>query len=402
MMKLISFIGTTDYQPATYVHNGQDYTSRFFPVVAAQIFQPDEVLLVVTKDAYQRHFETITDELHTIAPVTPVRIPDGKQQEELWVIFDTITDRLDIGDEVVFDVTLSFRSIPILAVIAAAFWRVAKDVNVSNLIYGAFEARDENGHSPVFDLTPMLDLMRWTVATDAFLKTGNGVQLSALLKDAHSLQHRQAGGRAKRDLPRHLSNAASSLESVSQSMRLVRPQELCSEARLLERNLVLVRDEVSQWARPFASLLDRTQEAYRHFALESPHDNLPAYLDMQLKLIAWYLDKQQVVQAYTLAREWLVSHLAVHLRWHIIDDREYIEALLNNGVEALAKKRRLPPPLQGVAKVEEVLKTWDWLRDIRNDIAHCGMRRQPRPLTTLINNAGELVQRLAILQQVET
>jgi hypothetical protein len=398
-MKLISFLGTTPYRSATYVHAGQEYASRFFPVIAARIYQPDEVLLVMTQGAYATHFESITDELQPIAPVKPVLIPDGKKQDELWEIFDILTDTLNVGDEAIFDITLGFRSIPIMAVIAAAFWRVAKGVNVKHLIYGALESVDEQGRSSIFDLTPMLNLMEWTVATDAFLKTGNATQLSQLLKDAHSVPHRHAGGKKGTNLPRHLQNAADAIDAVSQSMRLVRPHTLSSEAGRLDRNLSLVRQEVGQWAKPFASLLDRTQTAYQSFALEQPHANLSEYLRMQLDLVAWYLDKQLIVQAYTLAREWLVSLLIMRLGWDLIDDREYAETLLNTGFEAYIKKRSLPPPLQKVPQVQDLLTTWDWLRDLRNDIAHCGMRRQPRPNGALLNSAGELLPKLTHLFQ---
>ncbi len=394
-MKLISFVGTTNYRPATYVHEGQEYSSRFFPVVAARIYQPDEVLLVTTAEAYDKHFESIADELAPISFVTSVRIPDGKQEKELWQIFDMLTDTLKHGDQVIFDITLSFRSIPIQAVIAASFWRVAKDVTVHRLIYGALEATDEQGRSAIFDLTPMLNLMAWTAATDSFLRTGNAIQLRELLREAHSVPYRVPKSARSNEVPKHLQNVGDGIANVSRTMRLIRPYALADEAGKLDRLLTLARQEVAQWAKPFATLLDRTREEYRRFALNSPHDDMPNYLRMQLDLVKWYLDKQQVVQSVLLAREWIVSLVIYRLGWHNIEDREYAERLLNEGVSALADGLPMPPPIRRLEKIKELVQTWDRLRDLRNDLAHCGMRARPRSINAILNSVQEIPAQLA-------
>jgi hypothetical protein len=394
-MKLISFVGTSDYKDATYFFQGQEYTSRYFPVVAVHAFQPDELLLVVTEEAYLKHFEAIADEVHLQTVLTPVRIPAGKTEPELWDIFDILTDSIDVGDEVIFDITLSFRSIPILAVIAAAFWRTAKQVTLRNLIYGAFEAKDEQGRSPIFDLTPMLSLMDWTVATDKFLKTGNAAELGGLLKEAQSLPYRNADASARQNLPRHLQDAAGALDSVSKSMRLMRPHDLMSEARKLNRSLSLIRQEVDTWAKPFAGLLDQTQQEYRKFIVDSPREQLNKNLGVQMALIEWYVQKDQIVQAITLAREWLVSLVILRLNLMLIEDRDYVELLLNVGANSLQKEKNpLPPPLRKLEGADHLVREWNWLRDLRNDVAHCGMRKQPRSLNSILSDAQSIVERL--------
>ena len=47
-MKLITFLGTGNYQPTTYVFGAQDCMTRFFPVAAAQFTQPTQTLVCVT------------------------------------------------------------------------------------------------------------------------------------------------------------------------------------------------------------------------------------------------------------------------------------------------------------------------------------------------------------------
>ena len=122
--------------------------------------------------------------------------------------------------------------------------------------------------------------------------------------------------------------------------------------------------------------------------------NLTESLESQLKLVKWYVEKDQVVQAISLAREWVVSLTIFRLGWMLIEDRDYVENLLNIGARAQEKKQALPPPIRKLSGVDSIVNTWDWLRDLRNDVAHCGMRKQPRSTSSILSDAQGLVGKL--------
>ena len=58
--------------------------------------------------------------------IIPVNIPDGLKQNEIWEIFDKIVENIDAGDEIYFDMTHSFRFLPMLAITVLNYSRVIK------------------------------------------------------------------------------------------------------------------------------------------------------------------------------------------------------------------------------------------------------------------------------------
>jgi hypothetical protein len=53
--------------------------------------------------------------------------------------------------------------------------------------------------------------------------------------------------------------------------------------------------------------------------------------------------------------------------------------------------------LRHLTRIEDLLKIWSWLGDLRNDVAHCGMRAQPRPTKAILSDAAQLVERLRFI-----
>ena len=158
----------------------------------------------------------------------------------------------------------------------------------------------------------------------------------------------------------------------------------------------------SQRARPFAVLAEGVARQYGQFGLEEAAE--PEYFDdglrKQLIMIEWYLEREQVVQAATLLREWIVSLLAYHFGAPMFDlkqGRELVEKALNNGVE---RRKRAPRPLvpgqfdeqfEALPQAETLSILWSKVTELRNDIAHVGMRQSPQ-------TASQLKQKVEALQ----
>ena len=47
-MKIISFLGPTDYKMTTYCLEGKCYETRFFPAAVAHFIKPDKLLICAT------------------------------------------------------------------------------------------------------------------------------------------------------------------------------------------------------------------------------------------------------------------------------------------------------------------------------------------------------------------
>jgi CRISPR-associated DxTHG motif protein len=411
-MKAICFLGTTNYQSTRYRWEGLTHETRFFPAAVARFFKPARLLICATPTV-QAHpnlaaLQSELEDLGAHSDVLP--IPESHSEADLWNIFDALTEAVVDGEEVIFDVTYSFRSLPFLAFLAIAYLKVAKRVAVARVLYGAFEAHSAENESPVFDLTPFVTLLDWLTATNRFVETGDGQALAMLLKAGMPLSAEMRDDLAARTLGRHLRQAADSIETVSLALRVTRPVETMKSAGQLRKTLEQALPSLRDRTRPFAVLADQVSTEYGQFAVDNPLEatNLSEGLWRQLKMVKWYLQRRQVVQAVTLAREWLVSVLAFCFNEPMFDlknGRQHVETALNNAVD---QRRGNPRPLspsrcdhllQSLPVAEELQKLWSALRDIRNDIAHVGMNLSPSTADRLKQQVEDLYPRLLTIAQ---
>jgi CRISPR-associated DxTHG motif protein len=392
-MKIITFLGTGNYSPATYCWEDRTCTTNLFPEALAGWLQPDEMLVLLTKEARAfTHWTNLQERLAGKVRLTPVDIPSGKGEAELWQIFQALADSLPTGEEVIFDVTHAFRSLPILSLLAAAYLRVAKAVKLLAVVYGAYEARDADNRAPVFNLTPFVRLLDWITATDRFVKAGDAADLAGLLGEAHQLPWRSATSQSRDGLPRHLKGLGGNLHKLTQALMLARPPEIAEHAAALGRQLAAAAPETARFAQPFVLLLERTQQHVASLAA----DNLQA----QRQLVHWYVEHDHAMQALALAREWLVSWVCHALGLDLIKGRDAAEKALTHFWRRERGKPidgELSPLLERLAtapQADDLLQAWDPIGDLRNDVLHCGYRDEPRTAGKILKGVEEIAGHL--------
>jgi len=160
----ISFLGTSDYSRCRYSLDNQtgdvvkyvqeDIVNRF----CRQWASSDQIRIFITDDAKLKNWEDnghedrVTkkqksdrglgsrfDEMGLNAAVKRYDIPVGNSEAEIWQIFQIVYESLGEGDEIIFDITHSFRSIPMLFMVLIGYARLLKNISVSGIYYGAFE-----------------------------------------------------------------------------------------------------------------------------------------------------------------------------------------------------------------------------------------------------------------------
>lgn len=110
-------------------------------------------------------------------------IPDGNNEREIWGIFETVFNVLKEGDEVYFDITHAFRSLPMLVMVLINYAKYLKSIKVKKIIYGNWEGRDkETNLAPIIDLTSFTELQDWTSAAISFTKFGRVGDVIELIK----------------------------------------------------------------------------------------------------------------------------------------------------------------------------------------------------------------------------
>ncbi len=407
-MKALTFLGTTEYQVITYVWRSEGdehaYTTDLFPEAVAHFFQPERLIVFVTPQVRQHaNLRKLRQRLGSL--VEAVDIPEGGSGPELWQMFEVVTSAVEEGEAVVLDVTHAFRSIPLSALVIAAYMRRTKNVNVERIVYGAYEARQPlrkepqpSDRAPVFDVTPLLDLLDWLSGAQELLDRGDGRSLAQRMEDTHNFLHRQLSGDLK---PKKLREVARKLSALSHSLRLARPLEVMKDAQQLLPILDAARDELGAWAKPFGLIVERVRAEVAALAYESPERLDIENLRHQLDLIRYYIDKGLTVQAITLAREWVVSWACLqrgHDDWLSRVEREKVEEALNSMAHQARSRTEAPPEwLQRVAERFPIKNVWTWIGQLRNDVAHCGMGEHPAPAGRIEQRVRELPERLASL-----
>ncbi len=392
-MKLLTFLGAGNYERTTYVWQEREHTCRFAPVASSVFLQPNQLILFLTEDAEVRSFSDLQQELPAAIQLHKVPVPLGKDERELWQIFEQVSKAVNPGEEVAFDITHGLRSFPLLGLLAAAFLRSGLAVKLQAVLYGAYDVRDrsvEPHRTQMFDLTPMLTLLEWSAAADRFNRTGDARYLASLL-DKHKDELARSSQNDRTNLRKigNLGNLAGALDSISQSLRLIRPHLAMEQIAGLPKRIesALPALEMTASVSPFQLLLDSVVQNYQQLGQEKPRqpDNLKATLHQERKLIQWYVERQQWVQAVALAREWLVNWIMTQLNLTEIYDRnlrqriEYvIGAESDDFVQARQKESDFTPLfLADLHSRKTVLSLWQSLTQARNDILHAGMRPEP-------------------------
>lgn len=389
-MKAISFLGPTDYKTVTYTYRDQEFTTRLFPEALFHFFPDLQQLYVFATPTVQSH-PNLAQLRERVPPdrLTVVPIPEGHTEEELWDIFSALTEVVAEREEVVFDITHSFRSIPFLTFLAAAYLRAARRARIRAVVYGAYDARpkDDPGPRPVFDLTPFVSLLDWLAATNQFIHTGDAQYLARLLRQE---------GEARRSGA--LKHAGETLEPFSLAVMLCRPLEVMRDAGRMENMLKRAAGVMAQWARPFTVMADRIQAEYGKYNLPDPIGDVAASLRHQLSIIRWYAEHGQIIQAVTLAREWVVTAVGMQLQGSFIlatDEREKIERGLS-GLCRVAQGRSFPCELNEVGRAlqswpeaQAIRDLWNQLSTVRNDLDHAGMKPGPMKAATLRRTTQE-------------
>ncbi|MFW6096870.1 MAG: TIGR02221 family CRISPR-associated protein [Chloroflexota bacterium] len=387
MRRIITFLGIRPVE-TWYEYRDRVVSARVFPEALSKLVDFDVMNVLLTEEARRNSYPVLAELKEK--RISPEEIPDGRNQEEMWQIFTKVTDLVEEGDVVAFDITHGLRSIPFLVFLAAAFLRSARRVTIEAVYYGAYELGDMRADpvipAPVIDLTEFIDLLEWMQAAAHFEATGNGLPLAELIKGTRDPA---------------LQKTASALRATTQGLRL----GLATQVGQSVAELVSLLKTLPQHARPAAApvqvLVEHMANKYEPLALDETLDveSAPRHLRQQAALIAWYVDNDLALQAWLLAREWLVTWVAMERGERDLlhkDARARSEQMLNDIMrgertgarpedEAQAKSARMDA--RGVRELEPILTLWSQTVGVRNELAHMSMRVRSR-------KGGEVVRRL--------
>jgi len=383
----LSFLGLSDYEETTYVWEDETCTTKYMQEAVQELFSPSQLFVAMTSPVREKHDGALRERLS----YERLDIPNGQSEEEWWTVFEKISTSIPDGATLTIDITHGFRSQPLVVLAAALYLEAASDVEVEQIVYGAFDKNSESPETEIHDLTSFLSLIEWSVAARQFLRDGSASSLATLMKEIQGTAHRtEAEVR-----PQHTSSAGAQLERFTESLSVVRPREVGEErASKLIDAIQSLPDDVERVPQlgPLSVLLDRIQKRVSPMQASTLFDK--DGFAAQAEMMCFYLKTDQLQQAVTLAREAMVSHRALqmgHSPEPVSKEEEGGRQKAEDNLNALAHM-----PTEDRSTDEEALADlWSRLTEVRNDINHAGMRADPSPGTSLSSTARDVVEEVA-------
>ncbi|MDQ7785805.1 MAG: TIGR02221 family CRISPR-associated protein [Desulfomonilaceae bacterium] len=397
----ISVLGVSPYKVCTY-HLGDHIGPRdvrFVQESTVSLFcgdwtENDRILIFTTDEAKKRNWHEnghndgcpgLERRLQMLnLPMVPqcVRIPDGTKEEEIWDIFLTIDKHLHAGDEVIFDVTHAFRSIPMLAIVVLQYAKVIKNVVLKGIYYGALEALGkfkeidsiplEKRHVPIFDLTPFSNLLDWSLAIDRFLGAGDAspaCSLAGLTSTCDPTDTSLGDGDFS-----EMAGIAEALNGFSKALSACRGPEIAPAVAALKEQIDL--SEEKDLHPPFKPLLERVRAEIAAFDGDEVRDGIRA--------ARWCRDHNLIQQGYTILQESIITHLTKsanrnskkHFHRDVASKAIFIfrKKLPQESWDETASKHpdMINSYVQLLAAMPELATVFGELSRYRNDLNHAG------------------------------
>jgi CRISPR-associated Csx2 family protein len=198
----ISILGTNDYLESYHYLNGEKISNTPSKYVQEDLVEyfcknwesDSEIRIFLTEEAREKnwldngHIDRQSKlpkenpgllnrlrKLNYKASIKDFDIPDGNTEEDLWQIFEIIFETFKENDEVIIDITHSFRFLPLLLTVMLNYTKQIRRIKILGVYYAAFESLGpipevakwdvSKRKTPIFDLTPLVKLQEWTLAT---------------------------------------------------------------------------------------------------------------------------------------------------------------------------------------------------------------------------------------------
>lgn len=338
-------------------------------------------------------------------------IPSGNNNEEIWEIFDRIFSGINENDEIIFDITHGFRSLPMLFMTIINYAKVLKNCKLVGIHYGAFEASKIVGDRklvPLMNLTVFNEIIDWSFAAQVFMKYGNAEMMQTVFAEKfNSIPNSE-----KKDWRgvKNTIDSAVALSDAIQTARGVKAEDIGVKSKNFEVSIMSAYQSFDGWAndeknekireiKPLVPLFEKASKEYEVF---NKDDNY----EIAFSVVEWCIKNGMIQQGYTALEEGIKTYFCAYYGLNQVNetDRDIVVGRSftslahskQNGYEIETMEDRLayltivskdddPKIWNDPSRVfarESIFKYADTklftlinkIKDERNDINHFGMR----------------------------
>lgn len=394
----ISFLGSNNYLETYYSFEGEksEQPVRFIQEdlvkrLCHQWTKDDRILIFCTDDSKTKNWlndghgdekleglEYRLKSLKLPIQIEMTEISEGFSEEEIWSIFNSVYGKLQEEDEIYFDVTHSFRSIPLFSTILFNYAHYLKRTNLVGVYYGAFEKLGpaymvrhipvEERIAPIIDLTSIVRLQELTSAANNLHQYGKMSTLSDLISVV------EGKGKVKQDV-NCIKKKMKEFDLAISTCKLdvIKDGKLIGE---LQERIKAVK-EIPTLSQAHRELIAKVENEINVFKPIDTYENVETAVD-------WARKYGMIQQAYTLAEELTISKVKDFLlpKYEILrtEDnkmcRVFISALLSLDIKREEYKNEkkdlkcLFYELLSLEIIKELRPYYKELADNRNIINH--------------------------------
>lgn len=308
--------------------------------------------------------------------IEEVDIEAGFSEEEIWNIFQTVYSKLLLGDEIHFDVTHAFRSIPLFSVVLFNYSKFMLGTKIVSIQYGAFEklgpaykVREipmEKRVAQVIDLTNIVRLQEYNQQASNLKEYGRVKQLGEMV-----------GGTQDTVSDSTIRDLSNSIKQLDEYIATIDLQNIRKGAYMAAfRNNY--KGSKKKFIAPIRNILDELYKETAEFEAKQSWKNIEAAIN-------WTILHEMLAQTYPLTEEYICLRLS-----HEFDDlkpkelsrkkyRIFISDIMGMPEESFQNQQwggslidypDVADDLAQEAIIQELRPVYDIIRQVRNSLAH--------------------------------
>lgn len=410
MQKIITFLGAGNYNETTYEYMGEKTKTRYIQEALVKIERDAEVIVLLTEKSMISNWEGKSevfkfskekigeaDNLRNIldkrnANYKDIRIFDGSNNEEIWKNFNIIFDELDPRDEIYIDITHSFRSIPIMIMAVINYAKFVKNIEIKGIYYGAFAAK-KDGVAPIIDLSLFNTLTDWTIATENFLRAGDSKKLVELIHTAIEPILSKTKGKDKE--AKNMSDLKKELNKFSKQLYTLRGKKINKTSYKLKCILESITKTNIQSLIPFYEILDQIYMKVKPYR----KNDLVWNIFYTSKLCR---DFNMIQQSATFLVENIINYISLKANTELysIKERRDIANIITGANKSYEykSKRNYDEKYKGIYEkvivyiTDDLVKLYNSLSNLRNDLNHAGFREDATKCDKIINALNKYIE----------
>ena len=302
----------------------------------------------------------------------------GFTEDDTWDIFDTVYSKLKIDDQIYFDVTHAFRSIPLFSVVLFNYSKFMISTEVVSVMYGAFEKLGpaykvrqmplEERIVQVVDLTNIIRLQQYNQIASNLKDFGRVSRISEMINDTTDAPNA--------NIIKDLKTSIEDLDNyiVTIDIKSLKKGAFVAKFRT-SINKYRGRNHVSK---PIDNILKELEKELADFTNQKSYQNIEAAIN-------WTIRHEMFTQTYPLAEEYVILRLSEEFAGSKPNElrgksyRTFISNILGTPEIIFSQKAwdsRLntypdfADMLSDSPRIIEIRPTYDKLREIRNSLAH--------------------------------